>query len=81
MDNKIALISLLVVSTLCVSIPSHAWGYGKGPRADLWIGPHFNLHFGDDGVEFSLGLETSVWTEHPFETHLVPIFFSERTLE
>jgi len=34
-----------LVSTLCVSIPSHAWGYGKGPRADLWIGPHFNLHF------------------------------------
>ena len=65
--NKTAFVGLIIVSTLCVSSPKHAWGHGQGLwgdfRADLWIGPHLNLHFGDHGVEFSLGVETSVWTE------------------
>ena len=59
--NKIVLISLLVVSTLCVSIPSHAFSDNRTSFTMGWVGPHLNLIFGKNGVEVSLGVEASLW--------------------
>ena len=67
--NKTAFVGLIIVSTLCVSSPAHAGGNASVlhvpdfSSVTGWIGPHLNLHFGGHGVEFSLGLETSVWKE------------------
>ncbi len=63
--NKIVLISLLVVSTLCVSSPSHAFIDNRTAFTMGWVGPHLNLIFGNKGVEVSLGVEASLWILGP----------------
>ena len=56
--RQVTFISLLVVSTLCITNVANAM---MTPRQIAWIGPHFNFHFGGAGAGISTGIEASFW--------------------
>ena len=59
--TRFCVLTLALFSAFVLPKSAEASELNWDPSESAWVGPHWNMHFGAEHTEYSIGLEASYW--------------------